>query len=132
MYSLGQSHDRRAVGPLLVRLDVTHIGMPESRHIVVALGKLRDARAIPALSDDWIYLKTHDLGSSQFPVEVVAQYQLLREATVDALGQIGGDGAIAILISATQDDQGMMAEHACQALSQLHYNMAGVNCPPSR
>jgi HEAT repeat protein len=128
--ALGQSHDKRAVEPLLAIFDVRHTGMPQSRYIVVALGRLKDARAISALSDAWIYLKTNDLGTSEFPPEVVARHQLLREAIIDALGQIGGDNAIAILVSATRDDQDRVVEHACRALTRLRYDgMASLNCP---
>lgn len=128
--ALGQSHDRRAVEPLLVIFDVPRTGMPQSRYIVVALGELKDARAIPTLSDAWIYLKTHEsLGDKQFPRVAVA-YMMLREAIVDALGKIGGDVAIEILISATRDDEERVVRQACRALTRLKYKgMSGLNCP---
>jgi HEAT repeat protein len=120
--ALGQSHSDKAVQPLIDIFDVPNIGLRESQFIVVALGKLKDARAIPSLSSAWSYLKTVDLGDeSKFPLEVVARYQVLREEIIDAFGQIGGEAATRILISATQDDQKRIVERACQALSRLKY-----------
>lgn len=132
--ALGRSHSERALQPLLDMFDFPHISLPESHYIVVALGELKDGRAIPRLSDAWIYFKTRDFGDeSRFPLEVVARYQVLREAIVDTLGQIGGDVAIEILISATRDDQKGVVEHACRALTRLKLkDKARLNCPPSR
>lgn len=131
--SLGKSHDKRAVQPLLDLFDFPNIGMRQSHYIVVALGELKDSRAIPRLSDAWIYLKFKDFDDdSKYPLEVVAQYQVLRESIIDALGQIGGDKSIEILVSATRDNQRRVVVHACRALKRLKYkDVESSNCQPN-
>jgi hypothetical protein len=129
--ALGESHSGQAVQPLLEIFDVPHIGLPEARYIAMALGELRDARAVPYLSNAWIFLKSSGLEDRSMPVEVVARSQLARRAIVDALGKIGGDGVIDILVEAARGDGDfLIVEHACQALRRLKPKaMVGLNCP---
>jgi HEAT repeat protein len=133
--ALGESRSKRAVEPLLAIFDVPRISMPESYAIATALGRLRDADAVPALVEAWVYLKAHEdtLGNSDLSIQVAARYDLLRLAIVDALGQIGGDDAIEVLVAATHDKRYfLMQEHACEALKRLKPNRTGLNCPPLR
>lgn len=133
--ALGESRSKRAVEPLLLIFDVPRTSMPESYAVATALGKLQDADAVPALVEAWHYLKAHEdtLGNSDLSIQMAARYDLLRLAIVNALGQIGGDNAIEILIAATHDKRYfLIPEHACQALKRLKPNMTGLNCPPSK
>jgi HEAT repeat protein len=122
--ALGESHDAKAVEPLLGIFDVPQSSMVDSRYIVIALGELKDARAVPNLTDAWIYLtagRGAKLGTNDLPVEVVVRYQLLRESIIHAFGQIGGDDAVRILVSATRDGDGRIVGRACAELAQRRY-----------
>lgn len=117
--ALGKSRSRQAVQPLVEILDPPHVGMRETRFVVIALGEIRDSRAVPALREAWTYFKSNDMGGTQFPVEVVVQYQLVRESIIVALDRIGGDQALDVIESATQDKQKQVVKLACDSLRRL-------------
>lgn len=134
--ALGESHDAKAVEPLLEIFDVSGASMVDSHFVVVALGELKDERAIPSLTDAWIYLTTGKgaaLGDeSQFPLEVIARYQVLRESIIHSLGQIGGGNAVKVLVSATQDGDKRIVAQACSELaSQKYKNIKSLPCSTS-
>ncbi len=73
------------------------------RDTVVALGRFTDPRAVPAIAS----LRLHR-----------ATPLMVRTAAVDALGQIGGSGARAVLESALVDPNAAVREGARRVLSR--------------
>ena len=88
--ALGRARWTDAVPALIAQLDTPHREL--RRLTVLALGQMRDARALPALSN--LYqakaLKTDDDPS-------------LRENIVESIARIGGEGSVPVLMAAATD-----------------------------
>lgn len=114
--ALGRTGSKDAVSPLLDLFDVRKAPPKLTAALVVALGRLKDERAVDALIGAWDYLNSMRLAmESDFP----AHLQILRAAVVESLGQIGGARVVPILHDALQDKDQLVVARAAAALGAM-------------
>ncbi len=100
-YTLGESHDPRAVKPLLGMLNDQDYHV--RRIAVTALGKLGDSRAVEGLVA---------LLKSNQPVSV-------QVAVMEALARIGGERSLTVVASYTDAESGWLRHAALKAKKKL-------------
>jgi len=101
------------------------------REAIIALGKLRDPASVPKLlamsdvCDDnelyWIALSLQEIGSAGSPylISHLEKSKIKRTNLIEALGKIGGDGALDCLIEIAISDNHDAKLEAITALGQL-------------
>jgi HEAT repeat protein len=117
--SLGRSGKSQAVGPLLAMLDVRRDDPRRAAAIAEALGRLGRPEAIGPLLGAWDHLV-----SVRQEMDLTTQAQTLRQAVVEALGRLGGDGSFRTLMEALSDPEPAVVVAAIRGLSRLRERRA--------
>ena len=112
--ALGRGGQAKAAAPLLALFDVRKDSPRRSAALAEALGRLRAPEAGEPLLGAWDYL----LGL-RLQMDLTAQVQVLRGAVVEALGEIGGEGAAKVLGEALSDPDPVVVESAVRALGRM-------------
>ena len=113
--ALGRMRDKKATDALLAAFDVRRSSPRETAAIIGALGLSGDTRAVTELASSDDYLRSAALQAGELP----APLQSLREKTMETLGRLGGDQAVAILEEAVNDKDPRVVEEAVRGHGRL-------------
>jgi len=118
--ALGRTGKKEASAALLAMLDVRQDSPRRCAVIVESLGRLKDRRAVDALINAWDHLV-----SLRPQMDLTAQVQVLRGAVLEALGELGGDGAGKILLeSLSSETEPMVLDKALRGLARMRERKA--------
>jgi HEAT repeat protein len=104
------------VTALLRRLDVKRASPRLTAAIIESLGKLKDPRALDPLLGVWDFLSSAKL---QMGAELPPNLQLMRAQVVEAVGEIGTQGAAPLLELAISDADPLVQQKAAVGLGAI-------------